>query len=1137
MKRPLLTAITAILAFLLVQTHLIAAEDGAHGGANAKAADPGTIQVGQAVKAPRVTERYTDKGVTVDPVAFDIGPHGEIYVAEGSRAGKAVIDNRNAGLRQSNGVINDLKKTSVEDRLKQIKMLTEGGFYPKGTFTQTTDRVRLLKDTNGDGKADTSSIFADGFNDPLDGIASGVLYHKGKVYLTNIPHLWLLEDKDGDGDADKTTKDERVSLSYGWGIRWAFFGHDMHGLIKGPDGRIYFSIGDRGYNVTTKEGKHLYGPDRGAVFRMWPDGSGLELYFEGLRNPQELAFDNDGNLFTGDNNSDSGDRARFAYLPEGGDAGWRQDVQSLKDRGPWNREHMWKPRDVEKYGLHQPAWIIPPLKNVGSGPSGLAHYPGTGDVFPTNGSFLMCDYPRGIRHVYVKPDGATFKVVEDSAFVRGGTITDVAWGYDGRLYLSDWGGGWGPNPNGHFKTMVNKPAMQAQAAQIAEVKQLFADGFEKLSDQKLIELLGHPDQRVRIHAQWEAAGRQGCEPSLLALLSPNAKASELAQMHAIWAIGMRSVQADDVARETLNSALIKVLEHTSPRLRAQAAKTLGDVGAASSADQLALRLNDLSPVVRQHAAVALGKVGQAKHIDPLLDLLDRNNNKDVAIRHAASYGLSLIGDADAVADQAKAKGAAGRLGAVLALRRLNSPRLAEFLADADPLTAAEAVRAIYDKRVVSVMPALAASIETLPADRMVEPVMRRVIEANVRLADQASATRLARFAANAKAPEPWRQLGLEELSAWSKPRNREGVWGSWWPREQQAMDEALAAMLSHFDVIMANTQGRLKDLARSIVIDQFTLEEIQAIAENQSEDAGLRAMALRVLVDKNKAQAESVAKAVLNETSAPAALRIASRAVLLPLDQSAAVESYLAAYASGALDEKQDSIRKLAALTDEKALGLINALAPQLANDALPASVRLDVYEALVQNKHLASETRLAAESYQRQHAVHAEAPFIRDASLEGGSIERGKDVFFHHEGASCTQCHRLDNEKAQGPNLSGIGAVRDINYLYTAVVLPNADILEGYANGNGESDMKSMNQALSPTELRDLLAYLASLKSDPAPQYQAKLSLASVGPFVAKPASDLLHVILLPAILIGISAVLVVLLLGTILINQMAKP
>ncbi|MFK7790222.1 MAG: PQQ-dependent sugar dehydrogenase, partial [Phycisphaeraceae bacterium] len=565
--------LASVLALLLVQS-IAFAEDGAHGGEQAADANANVNQPGEAVKAPRTTERYTETGITVDPVAIDVAPNGDIYVAEGSRAGGSVIDNRNAGLRKSNGVINDLQKTSVEDRLKQINMLIEGGFYPEDTFTKSADRVRLVRDKDGDGKADTSSIFADNFNDPLDGIASGVLYHNGKVYLTNIPHVWLLQDKDGDGDADKTTEGERESLSYGWGIRWAFYGHDMHGLIKGPDGRIYFSIGDRGYNVTTKEGKQLYGPDRGAVFRMWPDGTGLELYFEGLRNPQELAFDNYGNLFTGDNNSDSGDKARFAYLPEGGDAGWRQDVQSLRDRGPWNREHMWKPRDVEKFGLDQPAWIISPLKNVGRGPSGLTHYPGTGDVFPTNGSFLMCDSPAGVRHVLVKPDGANFKVVEDSQLpVEGSTITDVTWGYDGRLYLSDWGGGWRPNPNGYIKVMKNEAAHQEQAKVIAEVKSLFAEGFEKLSDEKLIELLGHEDQRVRIHAQWEIAGREEADPKALTTILNDNQASELSKVHAIWTLSMMARRVRDFSSE-----IVDALDDPNPMVRSQAIAQFGDLG-------------------------------------------------------------------------------------------------------------------------------------------------------------------------------------------------------------------------------------------------------------------------------------------------------------------------------------------------------------------------------------------------------------------------------------------------------------------------------------------------------------------------------------------------------------------------------
>ncbi len=239
---------------------------------------------------------WASEPLLANPVAFCFDGKGRMFVSETHRYRSSVLDIRHYYWM----VEDDLASRNQDEWLASIKKN-----FPKDwqELEKESELVRLVEDSNGDGKADKSSVYADGFSSALDGIASGVLWHNDSLYFANIPALWKLT-----GLHKAVQKEE---LHRGYGVRFSYTGHDFHGLIAGPDGRLYFSIGDRGASIKTKEGTSIEVPDEGAVFRCEPDGSLLELVMRGLRNPQELAFDDYGNLFTGDNDSDQGDRERW----------------------------------------------------------------------------------------------------------------------------------------------------------------------------------------------------------------------------------------------------------------------------------------------------------------------------------------------------------------------------------------------------------------------------------------------------------------------------------------------------------------------------------------------------------------------------------------------------------------------------------------------------------------------------------------------------------------------------------------------------------------------------------------------------------------------------------------------------------
>jgi putative membrane-bound dehydrogenase-like protein len=650
-----------------------------------------------------------------DPVSFCIADDGSIYVAESFRQEKGVEDNRSSKF----WLEDDLQLQTVQDRLKMYEKWAAKRAGGMDYYRKEEDRVTHLVDTNGDGVPDKMSSFSGPINEPLDGTGAGVMYLDGSVWYTCIPNLWRFQDTTGTGVADV-----REKVFTGFGVRTALRGHDMHGLAAGPDGRIYWSIGDRGYNVTNKEGKNLKRVFTGAVFRCEPDGSRLEIFAHSLRNPQELAFNQWGDLFTGDNNSDGGDRARIVYIMEGGETGWDMNYQTLEgsnQRGPWNQERSWWKWDTAD--TMRPAWNLPPIEHLSDGPAGMTFYPGLGLPDRYKNHFFLCDFLGGdeysqILSFAVEPEGAGYKVTDAHEFVKEVLPTDVDFGWDGRMYISDWSNGWESDRTGQIFTLWDPS--KVEDVDIRTAQNLVRDGFAKQADSLLFQSMAHPDVRIRQRAHLELARRGSKVTDLLAKSAADAGQPIEPRFHALWALGVQSRRAADAGKRLAKAddAVVAHLSDEDVEMRRLAARLAGDARIESAGPGLVSLLTDEDPRVRAQAAIALGKIKFLPAIQNISAMAWENDNQDPFLRHAAVMGLVGMEQPDKVRELAADPFPQTRMVAVLAMRMTGDPQMARLLHDPDMRVATEAARAINDLPIAEAEPALAAlASKFAPDDR------------------------------------------------------------------------------------------------------------------------------------------------------------------------------------------------------------------------------------------------------------------------------------------------------------------------------------------------------------------------------------------------------------------------------------
>lgn len=957
-----------------------------------------------------------------NPVAIATDEKGRWYVAETFRVHKGVTDIRN----NMAWLDDDLACRTVEDRLAMHrKWMTPRAF---ADMSKHADRVKQVVDADGDGKADRSTIFSDGYSNPEDGIGSGLIARGGNVYFTNIPDLWLLQDKDDDGKAEV-----KRSLQRGYGVRVGFLGHDLHGLAWGPDGKLYFTVGDRGMNVKVPDGSLEY-TEAGCVLRCNPDGSELEIFATGLRNPQELAFDRYGNLFTGDNNCDKGDPARWFYVMEGADHGWRVGYQHLPNGGPWNEEKI-----HATYDKSTSRSIVPPIAHVAAGPSGLAYYPGTGLSEKYDDTFLLVDFRggtnSGIHSLKMKPNGAGFEMSDKHDFVWNVLAVDVEFGNDGSVYFCDWVNGWAMPDKGRIYKLTDAEAVKDPI--VRQTRALIENGMAHRDVDALVRYLAHPDLRVRREAQYELAARG--EPAVAALLKAARDGEDrLARIHAIWAIGQTLRRHRQGEPHPAAAEIAKLLADKEDEVRAQAARVLGDARHGSSWPALAERLTDPSPRVRSLAAIALGNIAHPAARPALIAALRENDDKDPFLRHAVVAGLAACNGSADLAALTKDPSPAVRIGAVLALRRLGEGPIEQYLNDPDPAVVLEAARAINDTGVLdAAMPALARLIDRPDLSK---PLATRVLNAHFRLGQPDNARALAEYA-----NRTGDTAALALLAEWPDPSGRDKVTGLWRPLEKRDRAAAVAA-LTPLQPQLTTHKSEWVRRATLKAMDQLAMNEPKLafeLATNPKNSPEVRASALKLLANANDPQLEPALKAALTEDQP--ALRKSAIALLARLpDASTRLETLLA---TGSPADRQDVLQALGDVNDPLVARILSNQLDLLLAGKLDPELHLDLIEAAGK-----SPSGAVAQKLKRFEEARKQDDDLRDyrETLAGGDKESGRKIFFDKAEVSCVRCHTAGNVNdtglpLAGPDLANIASTRTREYLLESIVLPNKHVAPGF--------------------------------------------------------------------------------------------
>ncbi len=446
------------------------------------------------------------------------------------------------------------------------------------------DKVLILEDSDGDGRCDKTTVFADGLMIP-----TGIELGDGGAYVGHGTELLFLKDTDGDGQAD-----ERRVVLRGFGTG------DNHQNINsfrwGPGGELWFSQGlHTRSRVETPWG--LARLDQAGLWRLRPRLLKLEGFYGSEREPQNpwgFVFTDWGEpLVLAGNNSSS------IYPVPGLVVNHRDDSPSL----------IWKNGNGRKLS--------------GGDIVGTAHFP---DAW--QGALIVGGYiNNAVWALKISDDGAGFSLEDLPPLIKSTSRSfrpvDVKFGPDGALYICDW-----YNPIiGHYQASFRHPDRDKTHGRIWRVTAknrplTKPPQLANASSLKLLEHLKSPDRWTRHFAKRVLADRP--TEQVVTALKKWTTRTDLSDHDLMEALGV--YQSHEVVAPGL---LARTCRATEPGARAYAASVVG-AWATRLADPLALLrplAADQNPRVRLQSVVACTYVPKPEAMEVAASAADSPTDK------------------------------------------------------------------------------------------------------------------------------------------------------------------------------------------------------------------------------------------------------------------------------------------------------------------------------------------------------------------------------------------------------------------------------------------------------------------------------------------------------------------------------